>query len=140
MKKGILLGLLAIFGYWYNGVVEGLEKQNKEKGYLAILVGVGSAVTIIGVSPLIGWVNTLWVLAGFVASGLPMTWGSIRRYMEARYLQEQARRMEEEQIRFMVTQEADNNDAQKNEWTGVRRTAGGTGSEGRKCVRFDGDR
>jgi hypothetical protein len=78
-----LLGLL-LFGGLYNRFVACLEAARRENGYLAILVIAGVVVTLLAAAPFIGSANLLKLLLAFGASGLPMTWGSIDRYMTRR--------------------------------------------------------
>jgi hypothetical protein len=80
--------LLLLFGGTYNRFVAHLEASRRENGYLAILVIAGVAVTLIATAPFIGIHNFLKLLLAFAASGLPMTWGSIDRYMTHREAQE----------------------------------------------------
>jgi hypothetical protein len=82
-----LLALL-LFGGIYNRFIAHLEAARREHGYLAILVIAGVAVTLLAVAPFIGTVNLIRLLLAFAASGLPMTWGSIDRYMASREAQE----------------------------------------------------
>lgn len=134
-KGALLPAALLAFGWWYNGVVARLEKTNKERGFLAVLVCIGSAVTVAVITPIIGVGNALWVFAAFAASGLPMTLGSISRYIEERHISEQ-------QIREMARmgKEVSNNDATTQGGRArLRGETRGTGGEGRKCVRLNGD-
>jgi hypothetical protein len=92
MKKEVplpvVLSLLLAFGISYNEFVAKLEEEGREHGFLAFLVIFGTAITLAGAWTLIGKDNTLKVLACFVASGTPMTIGSISRYMEERAQEE----------------------------------------------------
>lgn len=82
-----LLALL-LFGKWYDQFVAALEEDRKELGYLAILVIAGTLVTLLATAPFIGMSNFVRLLLAFAASGLPMTWGSMDRYMTDRANQE----------------------------------------------------
>jgi len=77
----ILSGLL-LFGLAYNALVAWLERTHRDRGYTAILVIGGSAVTLAGAGHLAGWRPILWALACFAASGTPMTLGSIWRHCQ----------------------------------------------------------
>lgn len=84
----LTLLMLLLFGGIYDRFVAHLEAARREHGYLAILVIAGVAVTLLAASPFIGTANFLKLLCAFAASGLPMTWGSIDRYMTSREAQE----------------------------------------------------
>lgn len=84
VKAVAVLSTLLAFGIGYNEFVAKLEEEKRERGFLAVLVIFGTAVTLAGAWLLIGKDNTLKVLGCFIASGTPMTVGSISRYMEAR--------------------------------------------------------
>jgi len=78
----LILSTLFLFGILYNALVTWLEDHHYDRGYTAILVIGGSAVTIAGAGHLAGWRATLWTLACFAVSGTPMTIGSIWRHCQ----------------------------------------------------------
>jgi len=72
------------FGIGYNWLVEKLERQGHDRGYMGFIVALGCVVTLIGARVIIGWEPVAWVTACFVASGIPMIAGSVRRHVRAR--------------------------------------------------------
>jgi hypothetical protein len=80
----VVVVALLTFGVGYNWLVGWLEDQEYDHGYTAFLVIGGTLVTLAGASLLVGRDATLLVLACFVASGTPMTVGSVWRYMRRR--------------------------------------------------------
>lgn len=87
----IVLGGLAVFGVLYNRWVGRLEGQGHDRGYMGLIVSLGCFVTIVGYTYWTGSiVQGLMLLACFVASGAPMLWGSIARYVRQRAHEEQA--------------------------------------------------
>lgn len=84
----LVLTLLLLFGTGYNQLVAALERDGHDKGYTAILVVIGTAVTLLFALPLIGTDATLKLLACFAASGTPMTIGSMARYAAQRATEE----------------------------------------------------
>ena len=97
---GLVLALLFIFGYGYNWLVGWLERNGYESGYTALLVVGGTAITLLGVVPLIGIKHTLVVLAAFAASGFWMVVGSWQRHRDAELRdQEDALKMAQEALR-----------------------------------------
>lgn len=84
VKTAVVLSLLLAFGISYNEFVATLEEEKRERGFLALLVIFGTAITLAGGWLLIGRDNALKVIACFIASGTPMTVGSVARYMEGR--------------------------------------------------------
>jgi len=78
----LILSTLFLFGILYNALVSWLEDHHYDRGYTAILVIGGSAVTIAGAGRLAGWKAALWTLAAFATSGTPMTLGSIARHCQ----------------------------------------------------------
>jgi ACR3 family arsenite efflux pump ArsB len=85
----IFLGLF-LFGIAYNAFVAWLERAALDRGYTAILVVVGTLVTLGGYALLAGWEQALTVLLCFVASGTPMIAGSIWRYVTRRQQEEKS--------------------------------------------------
>ena len=86
MKNGltvaaVLISLLA-FGFTYDALVGWLERKGYARGYTALLVVFGTAVTLIGFGLLIGsWPMALLATACFAASGAPMVLGSWWRHV-----------------------------------------------------------
>jgi hypothetical protein len=74
--------LLFIFGLAYNHFVERVERRAEAGGWTWAQVAVGTALTVLGTMHLIGWWNTLIVLAAFAASGLPMIVGAYSRHKQ----------------------------------------------------------
>ena len=70
---------LALFGWVFNRLVQQLEDETPEHGYTAFLVVVGVTVTVLVLTPFIGVPAAVLLLAGFLASGLPMIIGSVGR-------------------------------------------------------------
>jgi hypothetical protein len=89
---GLVLVGLVLFGFAYNALTSHLERTGKARGFVSLLVAGGTAVTIGAAGLLIGFGPALIVLACFVASGLPMMIGSMKRYVEERAKDEQAAR------------------------------------------------
>lgn len=83
------IGALYFFGCYYNRLVEELESNGHDRGFMSLLVVVGVAVTGIGYSIVVNSIEHLLVLVGcFVASGIPMIVGSIKRYNRCRAQEE----------------------------------------------------
>jgi hypothetical protein len=86
---------LAAFGAWFNRLVKTVQTQYRVEGIESLLVAAGTAVTLLLAYPLTvfivaasgqaAWVTALLVLLGllycFAASGAPMMYGSISRYL-----------------------------------------------------------
>lgn len=83
--------ILALFGILYNTWVAGLEHRGHDRGFMALIVSLGCAITSLGFAA----VTNLWLglilLICFAASGIPMIVGSIARYIHARDVEERAR-------------------------------------------------
>lgn len=82
----ILIGLF-VFGLGYDVVIEVGVRRKLTEGYTAILVVVGTLVTIGGIHFLSLYWDTsaaLLALAAFAASGLPMVAGDVGRYLKLR--------------------------------------------------------
>ncbi len=80
----IVLGGLMGFGVWYDRFVCRLEEQEIE-GYRAVMVVGGVAATGVGFAMIMRSMELgVVLLMCFVASGLPMIVGNIRRYLERR--------------------------------------------------------
>lgn len=86
----LILAILIAFGLIFDRLVGRIEADDPDHGYTAIWVVVGVGVTVALISPIIGWMNALIVIAGFIASGVPMILGSIRRHLESRRRDRQA--------------------------------------------------
>ena len=84
------LAALLGFGIWYDRWVASLEAKGYERGYLSLVVTLGVFVTIAGLALSIWslWLPVLALLC-FVASGLPMICGSIKRYVVSRETESQ---------------------------------------------------
>jgi vacuolar-type H+-ATPase subunit I/STV1 len=76
----VMLGLF-IFGLGYNWAVSRLGR--KLEGYMSLVVAMGVMVTLVGVLLLSPGAALICVLA-FAATGLPMIFGSIVRYITRR--------------------------------------------------------
>lgn len=83
-KESTILTSLFIFGVAYNAFVSWLERQGYDRGYTAILVVVGTLVTVVGAGLRLGTRSVAWILTCFAASGTPMIAGSIWRYVAQR--------------------------------------------------------
>jgi len=89
---------LAVFGVLYDCWVAVLERQGHDRGYMAFVVALGSLVTlcvggvVLGAlaGPLVGLVAWGVMVCCFVASGIPMIIGSVRRHVRARDAGERA--------------------------------------------------
>jgi hypothetical protein len=104
MNLGLIwgpIGGLFAFGYLYDRFVGWLEREGYDEGYTAILVVVGTLVTLLASIPVdvavlqfsLGEARSPWAiapvlflgkLATFAASGAPMVVGSITRYAKRR--------------------------------------------------------
>jgi hypothetical protein len=94
----LIIGGLFIFGIYYNNFVARLERHGHDRGYLSFIVALGNLITFTGASlaiaaatsahvGLLAWAITL---LSFCASGIPMIWGSVTRYMHQRETTDQA--------------------------------------------------
>ncbi len=79
----VLLGLL-LFGIGYNWFVTRLEQEGHDRGYTSLLVVAGVMATLAGALVIVGWQAVMVVALCFIASGLPMIWGSIVRHVRER--------------------------------------------------------
>jgi hypothetical protein len=80
----IILGLF-VFGMGFDRFVNYLANQpGGHEGFTSLLVVVGVAITVIMLWPLIGAEAICYLAVGFAASGVPMVYGSVRRYMRQR--------------------------------------------------------
>jgi hypothetical protein len=72
---------LALFGLGFNAYVERQEKKGVEgETWIWVVIGVGITLAIGGF--IIGWINVLWLIALFAASGLPMMIGAHNRHQK----------------------------------------------------------
>lgn len=95
----VIYAFLVVFGIGYNALVGFLETRKFSEGYVSDLVAVGCALTMVPFVSLAGlypaWEMVVFVLGGFVASGLPMMVGARVRHAKARKLEQQAARLAE---------------------------------------------
>jgi hypothetical protein len=84
--QSIIAAYVALFALSivYNWLVAWLEKNALLDGLKAILVVFGVAYTLLVVSPIIGSEHALIVAGAFLFSLLPVTFGDIKRHLEAR--------------------------------------------------------
>lgn len=87
----VAIALMA-FGAAYNWLVERLEQRGWDRGYTALLVAFGVAITLAGYAVVAGLEAALTVAGLFVASGTPMLLGSMLRHMRQREADERAAR------------------------------------------------
>ena len=100
-KSAIIISSLIGFGLVYNIFVAWLG--SRKRGYTALLVAFGSAITLVGVAAL-DLNAAILTLICFVASGTPMILGDIQRYItertqaenEARQIARQALELDQE--------------------------------------------
>ena len=100
----IIISALFFFGVCYNAFIAFLG--SRKRGYTALLVAFGSAVTLAGVAAL-DLQAAILTLACFVASGTPMILGDIHRYITERTRAEHEAR----QIAWQALQVDDNQEA-----------------------------
>jgi hypothetical protein len=74
---------LLLFGVLYNWLVSWMEDRGYDEGYTALLVVIGSGVTL-AVVALIDWRAALLAGGAFACSGLPMVIGGWWRHVRAR--------------------------------------------------------
>ena len=95
-KLAAMMGLLFVFGWGYNSLVEWVESKGYNQGYTSLLVVLGVAVTLLGALPLVGIEAVVLMVCLFVASGLPMVIGSVVRYARERGQEEAEARLKVE--------------------------------------------
>lgn len=78
----VILGLV-IIGIIYNNLVDYLQRNKFDEGYLSLIVAGGVGFTLIGLA-VISWQAAIAALVCFAASGSPMIIGSIVRYIRKR--------------------------------------------------------
>jgi hypothetical protein len=91
VRGAILIGLAA-FGIGYDQFVGWMETKGYDRGYTALLVVVGTLVTLLPLIPLSGLSAYLDAMILFAASGSPMIVGSWKRHVRARERDEEAAR------------------------------------------------
>lgn len=95
--RSVTLGIVALvgFGIIYNAWVASLEQRGHHTGYISFLVAGGCAAAIVAFGLMV-WSLELTLLLGlsFIACGLPMIIGSVRRYVQARAAEEAVARSE----------------------------------------------
>lgn len=85
----LVLMILFAFGIAYNAFVGWLERNGRDRGFTALLVVVGTAITLAGFGIVAGWRPMILAFLCFAASGAPMTIGSIWRHIQQREQDEQ---------------------------------------------------
>ena len=75
---------LTVFGIGYDQFVTYLHRAGREKGATALLVVLGTGVTLAGAGVLVGWDITLRIVELFGYSGTPMIVGAWVRYTDER--------------------------------------------------------
>jgi predicted PurR-regulated permease PerM len=96
--SSIVCTFLLAFGIFYNRFVAWLERYGHDRGYMAFIVVAGVAVTGTGAVIIQAALTDLAtalafgaiLLACFIASGLPMIWGSVTRHVQHRQRDERA--------------------------------------------------
>lgn len=83
----VIAGLF-LFGLSYNAFVAWLEGQGHDKGYTAFLVVGGVLITLAGLAVITNVETAILAIGCFAASGLPMIFGSVGRYVRARASEE----------------------------------------------------
>lgn len=77
-------GAAFLFGAVFNWLTGWLGRRGYSDGYTAILVVIGTGITILCAAPVIGLLNALRVFGLFAASGAPMAIGDMARHAQAR--------------------------------------------------------
>lgn len=72
--------LLVVFGIAYNWLTEQMEKHGYHHGYLSFIVSLGVAGTLL-IAAIREKTASLRFFCYFIASGIPMILGSIKRYV-----------------------------------------------------------
>lgn len=83
---GVILAVylaLVLFGIGYNLLVAWLERRGYSRGMTSLLVVAGVVVTV-GMTAVINLAFALITAGAFIASGVPMIFGSLARYVIAR--------------------------------------------------------
>ena len=87
MVKEIMIIVLCVaelvFGVLFNAFTAKSERGGWIEGLTSLYVALGVAVTILIVTPLIGWNNAIVLIMAFVCSGIPMILGSLYRHNAA---------------------------------------------------------
>ena len=79
----VMAAILFVFGFGYDKIVAWMEKNGYDEGYTALLVVVGTLVTLGGVA-LVDWRAAALGLGAFSCSGLFMVLGSWWRHVQKR--------------------------------------------------------
>jgi hypothetical protein len=79
----VMAALLFLFGFGYDRLVGWMERNGYDEGYTAILVVVGTLVTLGGVA-LVDWQAAVLALGAFAFSGFWMCVGSWWRHVQKR--------------------------------------------------------
>ena len=74
---------LLLFGILYNRLVSWMQDNGYDEGYTAVLVVIGSGVTL-AVVALVDWRAAVLAAGAFACSGLPMVIGGWWRHVQAR--------------------------------------------------------
>lgn len=85
----VMAAILFLFGFVYDRIVSWMERNGYDEGYTAILVVVGTLVTLGGVA-LVDWRAATLALGAFAFSGFWMVVGSWWRHVQARRRGQQA--------------------------------------------------
>lgn len=83
-KFSAAFGAAFLFGVGFNWITAWLGRRGYSEGYTAVLVIIGTGITILLAAPIIGLVNALKVFGLFAASGAPMALGDMGRHAQAR--------------------------------------------------------
>lgn len=86
-----LIAVLVVFGIGYNAVIARAERKHYLEGFISLAVAVGVSITL-GVVAIYDWRAAVTVLVGFAASGVPMIFGSIMRYIHLRHEEQEHER------------------------------------------------
>jgi len=78
-----IMGILFLFGFFYNLLINWMERNGYDEGYLALLVIIGVGVTLVAYS-FIDVVPAIEMALAFAASGFWMVVGSWWRHVQAR--------------------------------------------------------
>ena len=87
-RFGMVFVILILLGIGYNALVSWLERTHRLEGFVSLVVAIGVTWTLIGAALVVGVGHALTVALLFCASGGPMIWGSIARYVEQRHREE----------------------------------------------------
>lgn len=99
---------LAVFGYFYNRLVDYLHRKGWNDGHTWLEVVVGTAITLVAAVPTIGLANTLLIFLYFAASGFFMAFGDLARHIKAR--ETEKRDKEQTEVETLVNEMEELND------------------------------